>query len=101
MFTVVAKRDIDLENLKVRAGRVLPERFQSRLGFRALQESLGPGSIVGIDTQTEGYVFVEAKHLAALEAEIQRLTDENAQLLEAATKPSAKAGGDKRARQES
>jgi hypothetical protein len=66
MSYLFAAKDIDQPNLKVKAGRPLPERFQARQYLKYLREALGADAIVEIGESTPGYVLVKAEEFEAL-----------------------------------
>ena len=75
MQVLFAKQDIDLANLKVRAGHPLPSRFQQSTIFtlKSLRENLGPDAIISFTEDTKDYMLVSIGKLQALEAENEQL----------------------------
>lgn len=64
-----AARDIIEDNLKVSAGRPLPDRFQSYEAVKNIRKILGADAVLKLDSTTEGFVLVDAKQLLTLQQE--------------------------------
>ena len=96
MQVLFARQDIDLPNLKVRAGHPLPSRFQQSTIFtlKSLKEHVGPDAIISLTEDTRDYRLVSINKLEALDAENAQLKQENEQLKQQLAAKSKKAGGD-------
>ena len=97
MQVLFAKQDIDLANLKVRAGLPLPSRFQQSTIFtlKSLNEHLGPDAIIKLTEDTKDYRLVSISKLEALDAENDQLRQENEQLKQQlAARGKGRQGGD-------
>jgi len=87
-----AKQDIESGNLRVRAGQMLPSRFQnSTFIFNQLKKDLGKDAVVEIDNMTEGFAVIERKKLEAMQTELATLRKDNERMKNEIEKRGAKA----------
>ena len=66
-----AKKDIEELNLKVKAGHLLPDRFQSFQSVKSLKETLGEDAIVEVTPATTGFILMPENYIESLQNDLR------------------------------